>query len=195
MGRRFGRPPRDGNVGRRRLVNVAAIDRGGSARYRVLVAPSSGSGRVKRGEYDAANFWQDPESDEVICLQGAWLKSTGLRKKRGKRVAVRTFHCRASERCPVWALGSGGWRGRRIEISPQRAALAQQAALAQGWKKSLVRGARDGPTGCAFLHPGHAMGPQNAARRPCKIAPAVLKRPQIRRGAVENSPPESGGAA
>jgi len=96
--------------------------------YEVLVAPGSESGGVKRGEYDAANFPYDPGAEEVICPQGTRLKFTGLRKKGGKRVAVRTYQCTAYAQCPVRALCRRGRRGRRIEISPQRAAWARQAA-------------------------------------------------------------------
>jgi len=96
--------------------------------YEVLVAPGSETGGVKRGEYDAENFPYDPAADEVICPQGARLKFTGLRKKGGKQVAVRTYQCTAYAQCPVRALCSRGRGGRRIEISPQRAALARQAA-------------------------------------------------------------------
>jgi hypothetical protein len=96
--------------------------------YEVLVAPGSETGGVKRGDYEAANFPHDPERDEVICPQGTRLKFTGLRKKGGKRGAVRRYQCTAYAQCPVRALCSRGRRGRRIEISPQRAALARQAA-------------------------------------------------------------------
>ena len=96
--------------------------------YAVLVAPGSESGGVKRGEYDAANFSYDAEGEEVICPQGERLKFTGLRKKGGKRAAVRVYQCAAYAPCPVRALCSRARRGRRIEISPQRAALARQAA-------------------------------------------------------------------
>ena len=96
--------------------------------YEVLVSPGSESGGVKRGEYDAANFTYDRAADEVICPQGARLKFTGLRKKGGKRAAVRTYQCTAYAQCPVRALCSRSRSGRRIEISPQRAALARQAA-------------------------------------------------------------------
>jgi hypothetical protein len=64
----------------------------------------------------------------VICPQGTRLKFTGLRKKGGKRAAVRTYQCTAYAQCPVRALCSKAGRGRSIELSPQRAALAHQAA-------------------------------------------------------------------
>ncbi len=96
--------------------------------YEVLVAPGSETGGVKRGEYDAANFTYDAAADEVICPRQTQLKFTGLRKKSGKRAAVRTYQCTAYAQCPVRALCSRGRGGRRIEISPQRAALARQAA-------------------------------------------------------------------
>jgi transposase len=94
--------------------------------YEVLVGQGSEQGGVKRGAYDAANFQYDAEPDEVICPQGARLKFQGMRKKGGARAAVRSYRCPAYATCPVRALCSPGRRGRRIEISPQRAARQRQ---------------------------------------------------------------------
>jgi len=94
--------------------------------YEVLVAPGSEQGGVKRGAYDAANFGYDSEQDEVICPQGVRLKFQGMRKKSGARVAVRSYRCQAYATCPVRRLCSQGRKGRRIEISPQRAARERQ---------------------------------------------------------------------
>jgi len=96
--------------------------------YEVLTAPGSEQGAQKRGEYAAANFQHDAEKDEVICPQGARLKFKGLRKKSGARVAVRAYVCQVYAQCPVRALCSSSRDGRRIEISPQRAARDRQRA-------------------------------------------------------------------
>ena len=94
--------------------------------YEVLVAPGPEQGGVKRGAYAAANFQYDSERDEVICPQGARLKFKGMRKKGGARVAVRSYRCQDDASCPVRGLCRQGRRGRRIEISPQRAARERQ---------------------------------------------------------------------
>jgi transposase len=106
--------------------------------YDVLVAPGSEQGGVKRGAYEAANFQYDEEHDEVVCPQGARLKFKGMRKKRGARVAVRAYYCQVYAQCPVRALCSSSRAGRRIEVSPQRAARerqrAKRAAPAGRWR-------------------------------------------------------------
>jgi len=94
--------------------------------YAVLTAPGSESGGVERGEYGAEKFAYDREQDQVICPQGERLKFTGMRKKGGERAAVRTYTCQVYRQCPVRALCCGKTQGRRIEISPQRAAREHQ---------------------------------------------------------------------
>jgi len=95
--------------------------------YEVLVAPGSETGGVKRGEYDRAKFAYEAERDEVICPQGQRLKFEGVKNKGKQRSAVRSYRCHAYEQCPVRALCSRRRDGRRIEVSPQRAALLRQA--------------------------------------------------------------------
>src|SRR5208337_1897800 len=50
----------------------------------------------------------------------------GMRKKGKQKPAVRSYHCQHYAQCPVRALCSRSRRGRRIEISPQRAAIVRQ---------------------------------------------------------------------
>jgi transposase len=94
--------------------------------YEVLVAPGVETGGEKRGEYDSAKFEYDGAADEVICPQGQRLKFEGEKKKGAQRPAVRSYHCTAYAQCPVRALCSRRRTGRRIEISPQRAAIMRQ---------------------------------------------------------------------
>jgi len=126
--------------------------------YEVRVAPGSESGGVKRGTYDAANFSHDPEREEVICPQGTRLKFRGLRKKSGKRAAVRTYQCTVWAQCPVRALRSRGRRGRRIEISPQRAAIMRQREKRGGPVKQALRRQRKAIIEPVFATIKQAMG-------------------------------------
>ena len=96
--------------------------------YEVLVAPGVETGGAKRGEYDSAKFAYDRGADEVICPQGQRLKFEGEKKKGRQRPAVRSYRCTAYAQCPVRALCSRRRTGRRIEISPQRAAIMRQRA-------------------------------------------------------------------
>jgi len=114
--------------------------------YEVLVAPGVETGGLKRGAYDSAKFEYEAERDEVICPQGKRLKFEGRRNKRPQRAAVRSYRCHHYQQCPVRALCSRRRDGRRIEVSPQRAAVmrqrekrrdpAQQALLRQ--RKAIV---------------------------------------------------------
>ena len=94
--------------------------------YEVLLAPGVETGGEKRGEYQSAKFAYDRQADAVICPQGQRLQFEGEKKKSGKRSAVRSYHCEHYAQCPVRALCSRSRRGRRIEISPQRAAITRQ---------------------------------------------------------------------
>jgi len=94
--------------------------------YEVLTAPGSEGGGVERGEYGAEKFQHDREHDAVICPRGERLKFTGMRKKGGARAAVRAYSCRVYRDGPVRGLCCGGKKGRRIEVSPQRAARDRQ---------------------------------------------------------------------
>jgi transposase len=94
--------------------------------YEVLLSPGVETGGEKRGEYDSAKFEYDRAQDEVICPQGQRLKFEGVKKKSGKRPAVRSYHCQDHAQCPLRALCSRSRKGRRIEISPQRAAIMRQ---------------------------------------------------------------------
>lgn len=94
--------------------------------YEVVVAPGSEQGRVKRGEYAAENFHYDAEHQQVICPQGERLKFEGMRKKGGARAAVRAYSFQVYRQCPVRELCCTGRKGRRIEVSPQRAARDRQ---------------------------------------------------------------------
>jgi len=107
--------------------------------YAVLTAPGSERGAEQRGEYAAANFSYDAEHDEVICPRGERLKFRGMRKKGGARAAVRAYACQVYGSCPVRELCSRSQEGRRIELSPQRAARERQRAK------------RDTPLGRALL--------------------------------------------
>jgi transposase len=114
--------------------------------YEVLVAPGVETGGPKRGAYDSAKFEYEGERDEVICPQGKRLKFEGRKKKGPQRPAVRSYRCHHYPQCPVRALCSRRRDGRRIEVSPQRAAVmrqrekrrdpAQQALLRQ--RKAIV---------------------------------------------------------
>jgi transposase len=95
-------------------------------KYEVLLAPGVETGGAKRGEYASTNFEYHGATDEVICPQGQRLKFEGMKKKGGQRSAVRRYHCTCYAQCPVRALCSQSRRGRRIEISPQRAAIMRQ---------------------------------------------------------------------
>jgi len=94
--------------------------------YEVWVAPGTETGGPKRGAYDPSHFAYDREQDEVICPQGQRLKFEGVKKKGSQRPAVRSYRCPHYEQCPVRALCSRRRKGRRIEVSPQRAALLRQ---------------------------------------------------------------------
>lgn len=94
--------------------------------YEVLTAPGSEKGGEKQGEYAAQNFQYHPQEDEVICPRGERLKFSGRRNKGGERAAVRTYQCQVYRDCPVRYLCCGKKQGRRIEISPQRAARERQ---------------------------------------------------------------------
>jgi transposase len=94
--------------------------------YEVLTAPGSEQGGDKRGEYGAEKFQYDREHEQVICPRGEQLKFGGMKKKSGARVAVRAYYCQVYRECPVRELCCAGKKGRRIEISPQRAARDRQ---------------------------------------------------------------------
>ena len=108
--------------------------------YEGLVAPSGERGGVKRREYASENFRYDAAADEVICPQEQRLGFTGMRKKGGKQGAVRSYRCQHFAQCPVRELCSRSRQGRRIEISPQRAAVQrQQDKRADPVKQALLR--------------------------------------------------------
>jgi hypothetical protein len=92
----------------------------------VLVAPGMETGGPQRGAYDPGNFEYDREQDEVICPQGKRLKFEGVKKPGSPRPAGRSYRCHHYEQCPMRALCSRRRKGRRIEVSPQRAALLRQ---------------------------------------------------------------------
>jgi transposase len=94
--------------------------------YEVLTALGSEYGGMERGEYGAEKFQYDPEHEQVICPRGERLKFGGMKKKGGARVAVRAYYCQVYRDCPVRELCCAGKKGRRIEISPQRAARDRQ---------------------------------------------------------------------
>jgi transposase len=94
--------------------------------YEVLVAPGVETGGLKRGAYDSTKFEYERESDEVICPQGKRLKFEGEKNKGPQRPAVRSYRCQHYQQCPVRELCSGRRDGRRIEVSPQRAAVMRQ---------------------------------------------------------------------
>ncbi len=94
--------------------------------YEVLVAPGAETGGAPRGDYDSAKFAYDSEKDEVICPQGQRLKFEGMKNKGPQRPVARSYHCEHYAQCPVRALCSRRRDGRRIELSPQRAAVMRQ---------------------------------------------------------------------
>lgn len=94
--------------------------------YEVLVAPGSESGGAKRGDYDSSKFEYASAEDEVICPQGQRLKFEGVKNKGKRRPTVRSYRCEHYGQCPVRALCSPRRDGRRIELSPQRAAVMRQ---------------------------------------------------------------------
>jgi transposase len=126
-------------VGDGQYATVQQLTEAEARGYAVLTAPGSERGAEQRGEYAAANFSYDAEHDEVICPRGARLKFRGMRKKRGARAAVRAYYCPVHRSCPVRELCSRSQEGRRIELSPQRAARERQRAK------------RDTPRGRALL--------------------------------------------
>jgi transposase len=108
--------------------------------YAVLVAPGVETGGPKRGEFDSHRFAYDPPADEVICPQGQRLKFEGMKKKEAGRPAVRSYRCTHYVQCPVRALCSRRKDGRRIEVSPQRAAVLHQCAKrSDPAKQALLR--------------------------------------------------------
>jgi transposase len=94
--------------------------------YEVLVAPGAETGGAKRGDYDRSKFEYESARDEVICPQGQRLKFQGVKNKGKGRPAVRSYRCEHYAQCPVRELCSGRRDGRRIELSPQRAAVMRQ---------------------------------------------------------------------
>jgi len=94
--------------------------------YEVLVAPGSETGGAKRGDYDSSKFEYASAEDEVICPQGPRLKFEGVKNKGKRRPAVRSYRCEHYAQGAVGALCSGRRNGRRIELSPQRAAVMRQ---------------------------------------------------------------------
>jgi transposase len=94
--------------------------------YEVLVAPGTETGGPKRGEYDSTKFEYLGAQDEVICPQGKSLKFEGRRNKGPQRSAVRSYRCHHYQQCPARELCSRRRDGRRIEVSPQRAAVMRQ---------------------------------------------------------------------
>jgi transposase len=94
--------------------------------YEVLVAPGVETGGPKRGAYDSTKFEYQRVQDEVICPQGKSLKFEGMKKKEGQRSAVRSYRCQHYQQCSARELCSRRGDGRRIEVSPQRAAVTRQ---------------------------------------------------------------------
>jgi transposase len=92
----------------------------------VLVAPGTETGGPKRGAYESAKFESQREADEVICPEGKKLKLEGKKNKGPQRPAVRSYCGQEYQQCPVRELCSGRREGRRIEVSPQRAAVMRQ---------------------------------------------------------------------
>jgi Transposase DDE domain len=108
--------------------------------YEVLVAPGVETGGAKRGAYDRSRFEYAGEQDEVICPQGKRLKFEGMKKRERGRATVRSYRCAQYAQCPVRALCSARKDGRRIELSPHQAALAQQRAKRRDpAKQALLR--------------------------------------------------------
>ncbi len=126
-------------VGDGQYATVQQLTEAEAHGYEVLTASGSERGAEQRGEYAAANFSYDAEHDEVICPRGERLKFRGMRKKGGARAAVRAYYCPVYGSCPVRELCSRSQEGRRIELSPQRAARERQRAK------------RDTPLGRALL--------------------------------------------
>ena len=94
--------------------------------YEVLVGAGTETGGAKRGAYESAKFEYQREADEVLCPQGKKLKFEGEKNKGPQRPAVRSYRCQDYPQCPVRELCSGRRDGRRIEVSPQRAAVMRQ---------------------------------------------------------------------
>jgi transposase len=94
--------------------------------FEVLVSRGAETGGEKRGEYASSKFTYDAKADEVICPQGKRLEFEGLRKKSGEKAAGRSYRCRQFTECPVRELCSKSRKGRRIDISPQYAAMLKQ---------------------------------------------------------------------
>jgi transposase len=115
-------------VGDGQYATVRQLAEAEARGYEVLTAPGSERGAEQRGAYAAANFSYDAEHDEVICPRGERLKFRGLRKKGGGRAAVRAYSCPVHGSCPVREMCSRSPEGRRIELSPQRAARERQRA-------------------------------------------------------------------
>jgi transposase len=113
-------------VGDGQYATVQQLTEAEGRGYEVLTAPGSERGAEQRGEYAAANFSYDAEHDEVICPRGERLNFRGMRKKGGARAAVKIYYCQVYRECPVRELCCAGKKGRRIEISPQRAARDRQ---------------------------------------------------------------------
>ena len=94
--------------------------------YEVLTAPGGEKGGVKRGEYASENFRYEAAADAVIGPQNQRLGFVGMRKKSGQQAAVRSYRCQHFAQCAVREWCSRSREGRRIEISPQRAAVERQ---------------------------------------------------------------------
>ena len=94
--------------------------------YEVLVAPGVETGGPDRGAYDSSQFEYAAERDEVICPRGERLKFEGWKKEGPHRPAVRSYRCQHAQECPVRVLCSRRRGGRRIEWSPQHAAVMRQ---------------------------------------------------------------------
>jgi transposase len=108
--------------------------------YEVLVSPGAETGGPKRGEYASTKFAYDAAADEVICPEAKRLKFEGIRKKGKPKTAVRSYRCRQFAECPVRWLCSRSRKGRRIDISPQHAAmLKQREKRSDPAKQALLR--------------------------------------------------------
>lgn len=95
--------------------------------------------RADRGRpFESTRFIYDAQKDLCVCPRGEPLPFTRERVRRG--VEVREYRCRSFRDCPVRAQCSRDGQGRRIEITPYRAALARHE---QRWRtpeaKDLLR--------------------------------------------------------
>jgi transposase len=108
--------------------------------YAVLVNWGGDASGKQPGPYHKSRFHLDVEADVVICPQGKRLPFEGIKTNRGKRFAVRSYHCQRFRDCPVRDQCSRNRQGRLIEISPYDAAVERQRAkLRDAAKQKLLK--------------------------------------------------------